>query len=77
MDEDVTTTSSQELLTCPQCGKPTLRVEFPDKYEAWTKCLSCGFFMGMSNADWHRMQNSPHGGARIKKMAQKKELLKA
>jgi predicted RNA-binding Zn-ribbon protein involved in translation (DUF1610 family) len=77
MDEDVTTSSSLELLTCPQCGKSTLRVEFPDQYEAWTKCSSCGFFMGMSKADWHKMQNSPNVIAKIKKMAQKKDLLKA
>ena len=76
MDEDVTTSSSQEKLTCPQCGKSTLRVEFPDQYEAWTKCSSCGFFMGMSKADWHRMQNSPNVVEKIKKMAKKKELLK-
>jgi hypothetical protein len=76
MDEDVTTSSSLEKLTCPQCGKPTLRVEFPDQYEAWTKCSSCGFFMGMSKADWHRMQNSPNVIDKIKKMAKKKELLK-
>jgi len=40
------------------------------------KCSSCGFFMGMSNADWHRMKNSPNIGHKIKKMAMKKELLK-
>jgi predicted RNA-binding Zn-ribbon protein involved in translation (DUF1610 family) len=76
MDEDVTTTAGLEKLTCPQCGKSTLRVEFPDQYEAWTKCSSCGFFMGMSNADWHRMKNSPHVAEKIRKMAKKKELLK-
>lgn len=58
------------------CGKPTLRAEFPDQYEAWMKCSSCGFFMGMSNADWHRMKNSPNIEQKIKKMALKKELLK-
>jgi predicted RNA-binding Zn-ribbon protein involved in translation (DUF1610 family) len=76
MDQDITTSSSLEKLTCPQCGKPTLRVEFPDQYEAWTKCSSCGFFMGMSKADWHRMQNSPNVVGKIRKMAKKKELLK-
>ncbi len=76
MDEDVTTSAGLEKLTCPQCGKPTLRVEFPDQYEAWTKCSSCGFFMGMSKADWHRMQNSPNVVEKIKKMAKKKDLLK-
>lgn len=76
MDEDVTTSIGQEKLTCPQCGKSTLRVEFPDQYEAWTKCSSCGFFMGMSEADWHRMKNSPNIAEKIKKMAKKKELLK-
>jgi predicted RNA-binding Zn-ribbon protein involved in translation (DUF1610 family) len=76
MDEDVTTTSGLEKLTCPQCGKSTLRVEFPDQYEAWTKCSSCNFFMGMSQADWHRMKNSPNISEKIKKMAKKKDLLK-
>jgi predicted RNA-binding Zn-ribbon protein involved in translation (DUF1610 family) len=76
MDQDVTTSISQEKLTCPQCGKPELRAEFPDQYEAWMKCPSCGFFMGMSNADWHRMKYSPNIVEKIKKMAKKKELLK-
>ena len=76
MDQDVTTSIDQEDLSCPQCGKPTLRAEFPDQYEAWMKCSSCGFFMGMSNADWHRMKNSPNIGHKIKKMAMKKDLLK-
>jgi len=76
MDQDVTTSISHEKLTCPQCGKPTLTAEFPDQYEAWMKCSSCGFFMGMSKADWHRMKNSPNIGNKIKKMAMKKELLK-
>lgn len=76
MDEDVTTSIKQELLTCPQCGKSTLRVEFPDQYEAWVKCSTCGFFMGMSIADWHRMKNSPNIVQKIKKMAKKKEILK-
>jgi len=76
MDEDVDTSISQEKITCPQCGKPDLRVEFPDQYEAWTKCPSCGFFMGMSHADWHRMKNTPNIAEKIKKMAKKKDLLK-
>ena len=76
MDQDVTTSIGREKLTCPQCGKSTLRVEFPDQYEAWTKCSSCGFFMGMSMADWHRMKNSPNIREKIKKMAQKKGLKK-
>ena len=32
--------------------------------------------MGMSNDDWHRMENSPNINEKIKKMAWKKELLK-
>ena len=76
MDEDVDTSISQEKITCPQCGKPELIVEFPDQYEAWTKCSFCGFFMGMSNADWHRMKNTPNIAEKIKKMAKKKDLLK-
>jgi ribosomal protein S27AE len=60
-------------LTCPQCGKLTLNAEFPDKYEVWLKCSSCGFFMGMSNDGWHRMVNSPNIDEKIKKMAHKKE----
>jgi predicted RNA-binding Zn-ribbon protein involved in translation (DUF1610 family) len=75
MDSDVTTSVSQVKLTCPQCGKSTLRVEFPDKYEAWVKC-PCGFFMGMSNSDWHKMENSPNLNEKIKKMAIKQGRLK-
>ena len=70
MDSEVTTSMNQVVLTCPRCGKSTLRVEFPDKYEAWVKC-PCGFFMGMSNSDWHRMENSPNLNEKIKKMAVK------
>jgi hypothetical protein len=29
--------------------------------------------MGMSNADWHRMENSPNINEKIKKMAKKQE----
>jgi hypothetical protein len=70
MDSEVTSSINQVKLTCPRCGKSTLRVEFPDKYEAWVKCR-CGFFMGMSNSDWHRMENSPNLNEKIKKMAVK------
>ena len=76
MDRDVTTSIRQEKLKCPRCGKSTLRAEFPDQFEAWMKCSSCNFFMGMSNDDWHRMKNSPNINEKIKKMAWKKELLK-
>jgi hypothetical protein len=75
MDRDVTTSIGQVKLTCPQCGKSTLRAEFPDQYEAWIKCSSCSFFMGMSNDDWHRMKNSPNINGKIKKMAITKDLL--
>lgn len=75
MDSDVTTSMNHMKLTCPQCGKSTLRAEFPDQYEAWIKC-PCGFFMGMSDDDWHHMKNSPNINEKIKKMAIKKELLK-
>jgi predicted RNA-binding Zn-ribbon protein involved in translation (DUF1610 family) len=63
-------------LTCPRCGKSTLRAESPDQYETWMKCSSCGFFMGMNNDEWHRMKNSPNISEKIKKMAGKKGLLK-
>jgi predicted RNA-binding Zn-ribbon protein involved in translation (DUF1610 family) len=76
MDRDVTTSIRQEKLKCPQCGESTLRAEFPDQFEAWMKCSSCDFFMGMSNDDWHRMKNSPNINEKMKKMAWKKELLK-
>ncbi len=75
MDRDVTTSVNLVKLTCPKCGKSTLRVEFPDKYEAWVKC-PCGFFMGMSNSDWHKMENSPNLNVKIKKMAIKKGIVK-
>jgi len=66
-----------EKLVCPQCGKLTVHAEFPDHYEAWVKCSSCGFFMGMSNEEWHRMENSPNISQKIKKMAITRELVKA
>jgi len=73
---EVTTTITQEKLVCPQCGKSVLHVEFPDHYEAWTKCPDCGFFMGMSNEEWHRMESSTNLNGKIKKMAIVKELVK-
>ena len=75
-DSEVTKSINQVTLTCPQCGKSTLRAEFPDHYEAWIKCSSCGFFMGMSNEEWHRMENSSNLIRNIKKMAVDKGLLK-
>jgi hypothetical protein len=76
MDREVTTSIRQEKLKCPQCGESTLHAEFPDQFEAWVKCSSCDFFMGMSNDDWHRMKNSPNINEKIKKMAWKKDLIK-
>jgi predicted RNA-binding Zn-ribbon protein involved in translation (DUF1610 family) len=76
MDREVTTSIRQEKLKCPRCGESTLRAEFPDQFEAWMKCSSCDFFMGMSNDDWHRMKNSPNINEKIKKMAWKKDLIK-
>jgi predicted RNA-binding Zn-ribbon protein involved in translation (DUF1610 family) len=75
MDSVVTMSALQEKLKCPNCGKSTLRAEFPDQYEVWTKCSSCDFFMGMSNEEWHRMENSPNIKEKIKRMALKKELV--
>ena len=72
---EVTASIREETLTCPRCGKSTLRAEFPDHYEAWIKCSSCGFFMGMSNEEWHRMENSSNLIKNIKKMAIDKKLL--
>lgn len=62
----------QGTLDCPQSGKPDLEVQFPDPYEVWLKCPSCGFFPGMSNDDWHRMRSSKNINHKIKKMAEKK-----
>jgi predicted RNA-binding Zn-ribbon protein involved in translation (DUF1610 family) len=76
-ESEVTTAITNEKLVCPQCGKLTVHAEFPDHYEAWVKCSSCGFFMGMSNADWHSMENSPNISHKIKKMAIKRDLVKA
>jgi hypothetical protein len=72
---DVTKSMFMVKLSCPQCGKMTLHVEFPDQYEAWIKC-PCGFFMGMSNDDWHRMENSRNIDEKIRKMAIKRGILK-
>jgi ribosomal protein S27AE len=75
-ESEVTTSINQQKLICPRCGKSTLHAEFPDHYEAWTKCSECGFFMGMSNREWHRMENSSNINEKIKKMAIKRELVK-
>ena len=75
MDSIVTTSTLREKLKCPKCGKSTLHAEFPDQYEAWTKCSSCNFFMGMGKDDWHRIVNSHNINEKIKKMAFKKECL--
>ena len=74
-ESKVETSIYAEKLVCPQCGKTTLHAEFPDHYEAWTKCSNCGFFMGMSNEEWHRMESSHNLSEKILKMALKKELL--
>ena len=74
-ESEVTLSITQEKLICPRCGKPALHVEFPDHYEAWTKCPECGFFMGMSNEEWHRMESSSNLNLKIKKMAIVKELV--
>jgi hypothetical protein len=75
MDNDVTKSMFLVKLSCPVCGESTLHAEFPDQYEAWIKC-PCGFFMGMSNQDWHRMENSHNINEKIKKMAIKRGILK-
>jgi hypothetical protein len=75
-ETEVRTSVKGVPLVCPQCGKPTLHAEFPDHYEAWTKCSECGFFMGMSNEEWHRIENSENISEKIKKMALKKDLVK-
>lgn len=75
MDSVVTTSALQKKLKCPQCGKSTLHAESPDQCEAWIKCSSCSFFMGMSDEEWHRMENSANINERIKRMALKKELI--
>ncbi|MFA6226666.1 MAG: hypothetical protein WC620_10980 [Methanoregula sp.] len=75
-ESEVTSSIAQEKFVCPQCGKSTAHAEFPDHYEAWIKCSACSFFMGMSNEEWHRMENSPNISEKIKKMAVQKELVK-
>jgi predicted RNA-binding Zn-ribbon protein involved in translation (DUF1610 family) len=71
-DQDVTISIKQKKITCPKCGELTIHVEFPDQYEAWIKCSSCNFFMGMSKAEWHLMENSSNINEKIKKMAKKR-----
>ena len=73
---EVTTSINQEKLICPQCGHLTVHVEFTDQYEAWIKCSTCNFFMGLSYADWHLMENSHNINEKIKKMAIKRDLVK-
>ena len=71
-DQDVTISIRQKKITCPKCGELTIRVEFPDQYEAWIKCSSCNFFVGMSKAEWHLIENSSNINEKIKKMAQER-----
>jgi predicted RNA-binding Zn-ribbon protein involved in translation (DUF1610 family) len=75
-ESEVTTSIKGVKLVCPQCGKPSLHAEFPDHYEAWTKCSECGFFMGMSGDEWHRLENSLNINEKIKKMAIKRDIVK-
>lgn len=63
----------EPTLICPKCGKSTLAPEFPDEYEVWLKCTLCGFFLGMSHDEWHRMKNSPNLNEKIRKMAEREE----
>ncbi len=70
---EVDTSILQQKLTCPECGKATIHAEFPDHYEAWIKCSSCHFFMGMSGAEWHSMENSPNLNDKIRKMSEKRK----
>jgi len=63
------------ILSCFSRGKSIFQVEFPDHYETWIKCSSCGFFMGMSNEAWHRMENSPNIITSIKKMVIEKKTI--
>jgi hypothetical protein len=70
---EVTVSIKNEILICPRYGKATVHAEFPDQNEAWIKCSSCGFFMGMSYEMWHRMENSPNINEKIKKMAGKRD----
>jgi hypothetical protein len=74
-ESEVSASITQEKLICPRCGKPALHAEFPDHYEAWTKCSECGFFMGMSNEECHRMESSSNINQKIKKMAIARELV--
>ena len=71
-ERDVTTSIRQEKPKCPRCGEPTLHAEFPDQFEARVKCSSCDLFTGMSNKEWHRMENSPNINEKIKKLAEKR-----
>jgi len=66
---DLMTTTS----TFPESGKPMPTAKFADIFKVWLKCSSCGFFMGMSDDDWHHMVNSPNINQKIRKMAGKKE----
>jgi predicted RNA-binding Zn-ribbon protein involved in translation (DUF1610 family) len=75
-ESEVTASINSVKLVCPRCGKSTLHAEFPDQYEAWTKCSECGFFMGMGNEEWHRLENSSNINEKIKKMAIARDLVK-
>ncbi len=63
----------ERIYSCPRCKKQSLHPEFPDKYEVWLKCTECGFFLGMSDYDWHHIANSPNINDKIRKKAMKEE----
>jgi ribosomal protein L37AE/L43A len=62
-------------LVCPCCGKTTLHREFTDHREIWIKCISCGFFMTVSDDEWLFMEQSADINDTIRKTAVMKELV--
>jgi len=57
-----------DQIICPKCGKQSVKIQNPDQYEYWLTCSECDYFQGISRDDWHKIHNSPHLEAKLKKM---------
>lgn len=76
MESEGNVSINGQILLCPCCRKPAIHTEFTQNHEVRIKCPLCGFFMEMSNGDWHLMEKSASINDEILKMAELKELVK-
>jgi hypothetical protein len=58
-------------LQCPQCGEPTIEIQTPSDNEIWIKCGTCNLFIGLSEEEWHKIQNSPNLEEKIRRLYHK------